>query len=516
MTDVGSFALVVLLVAVVGLIAVLSSRLTEWIKIPSPALVLVGAAVAVQIVPELQPSSDFTVERVVTVALLFILFDGGMHIGWKRFKEAAAPITVVGVLGTVLTVAAAAALIHFAFGLDWYVAVLVGTAVSPTDPAVVFSVLGKREVGGRSGTILEGESGANDPVGIALMASLLTAGALTHKAWGHVGDDFLLQMGVGALVGILGGRALIWFMRKVPLSSEGLYPLRTLASVLVLFGVATVAHGSGFLAVFVAGIVIGDEEAPFKREVERFHGALASLGEIVAFLALGLTVDLAIVFHRDVWIPGLILAVALAFVIRPVLVGLCLLPSGLPRNQAAFVLFAGLKGAVPILLGSLILTADVPEASRLYGIVVVVVVFSVVVQGSLSPIVARWLRVPMRVIEPQPWALGVRLRQEPDGVHRFTVRDGSPADGSTIQDLTDISESAWVSLVVRAGTLVPTRPGTTLQAGDDVVIFAGPETREELARTFGLKEVVGPTTGRVAAWGRMRRRRKGGDGTRDS
>ncbi len=466
-----------------------------------------GAAVAVQIVPALQPGSEYTVEHVVTIALLCILFDGGMHIGWSRFRKAAAPIGVVGVLGTVLTVAAAAALIHYAFGLDWYVAVLVGTAVSPTDPAVVFSVLGKREVSGDSGTILEGESGANDPVGIALMASLITAGALSAKAWGHVGDDFLLQMGVGAVVGLVGGKALLWFMRKVSLASEGLYPIRTLAGALILFGVASAAHGSGFLAVFVAGIVIGDEPAPFKREIERFHGALASLGEIVAFLALGLTVNLEVIFHRDVLFPGLILAAVLAFVIRPVLVGLCLLPSGLPKNQLAFILFAGLKGAVPILLGSFILAAHVPEAERLYGIVVVVVVFSVVVQGSLAPMVARWLRVPMRIIEPQPWALGVRLRSEPDGVHRMTVVEGSPADGRSIQDLTEVSDDAWVSMVVRGGKLVNVRPSTVLSAGDDVMILAGPETRAELARAFGLEEVVSPTTGKVAAWGSRRRRR---------
>ena len=148
---------------------------------------------------------------------------------------------------------------------------LVATAVSPTDPAVVFSVLGQREVEGRSGTILEGESGANDPVGIALMASLLAAGGLTGHAFVDIGGQFLLQMGVGAAIGVLGGRALLWFMRRVPLPSEGLYPLRTLACVLVLYGAATLAHGSGFLAVFVAGILIGDGRAPYKREIERFH-----------------------------------------------------------------------------------------------------------------------------------------------------------------------------------------------------------------------------------------------------
>jgi len=130
------------LTAAAGLVAVLSGRLTERVKIPSPALVLAGAAVAVQVIPALHAPPQLAVERVVTVALVCILFDGGMHIGWSRFRSAAGPIAVVGVLGTFLTVAAAAVLVHLAFGLAWYVSLLVATAVAPTDPAVVFSVLG--------------------------------------------------------------------------------------------------------------------------------------------------------------------------------------------------------------------------------------------------------------------------------------------------------------------------------------------------------------------------------------
>ena len=174
MTETEPFALIVVLTAAAGLVAVLSNRLTERLKIPSPALVLAGAAVAVQVIPALRAPPQLAVERVVTVALVCILFDGGMHIGWTRFRSAVAPITIVGVFGTFLTVAAGAVLVHLAFGLAWYVSLLVATAVAPTDPAVVFSVLGQREVSGRSGTILEGEAGANDPVGIALMASLIT------------------------------------------------------------------------------------------------------------------------------------------------------------------------------------------------------------------------------------------------------------------------------------------------------------------------------------------------------
>jgi cell volume regulation protein A len=483
-TDAEPFALIVLLAAAVGLVVVLSNRLTERVKIPSPALVLVGAAVAVKVIPALHAPPRQAVERVVTIALACILFDGGMHIGWSRFRSAAVPITVVGVAGTLLTVAAAAAAMHLAFGLAWYVSVLVATAVAPTDPAVVFSVLGQREVAGRSGTILEGESGANDPVGIALMASLISAGALSAGAFAQVGGDFLLQMGVGAAVGIVGGRALLWFIRRVPLPSEGLYPLRTLACALLLFAIATLARGSGFLAVFAAGIVLGDGRAPYKREIERFHSALASLAEIVAFVTLGLTINLDEITRADVWVPGLILGAGLAFVIRPVLVGLCLIPARLQRNERGFVLFAGLKGAVPILLGTFLLAAHVPAAQRLYGIVAVVVVFSVVVQGSLVPAVARLLRVQMRAVEPEPWALGVRLRDEPAGVHHLTIRPGSPADGATVDDLADLPGDAWVSFVVRDGQLVSITGDTRLRPGDDVLVLAEPELHERLIRAF--------------------------------
>jgi len=490
MTDSGAFAQTLLLVSLAAVAAVLSNRLTARLRVPAPALFLAAAALAAAAFPGLEAPPERTVERVVTVALVCILFDGGMHIGWRRFRAAAAPIVVVGVAGTFLTAAAVAALAHLGFGLSWYVALLLGTAIAPTDPAVVFSILGQREIAGRSSTILEGESGANDPVGIALMVSLLAAGSLSGGALVRVAGEFVLQMGVGAAFGILGGRALLWFIRRVSLPSEGLYPLRTLACVLALYGATTVTHGSGFLAVFVAGIVLGNERAPFKREIERFHAALASLGEIVAFVVLGLTVDLGVLARTDVWVPGLVLGASLALVIRPVLVGICLLPARLRRNEQAFVLFAGLKGAVPILLGSLLLAANIPGAQRLYGIVIVVVAFSVLVQGSLVPTAVRALHLPTRILLPQPWSFGVRLADEPEGVLRLTVAAGSRADGQTVDGVAEMATDSvdtadiWVNMLVRDRALVSVRGDTRLTAGDEVLISAEGRWHPQLESFF--------------------------------
>ncbi len=488
MNDTEVYALGILLASCAALAAVLLNRLTARFKIPTPLLMLVGAAVVANVVPGLGLPDAITVEHVVTIALVLILFDGGLNIGFRRFRAAAAPVASVGLLGTFLTAAAGAVLLHVLFGIDWYLAVLVATAVAPTDPAVVFSVLGQRQIRGRSGTILEGESGANDPVGIALMGSLLAAGALSWQGAGEVATAFVVQMVVGAVVGVLGGWAMLWFTRRVPLPNEALYPLRSVFCAFALYGIATVAHGSGFLAVFIAGIALGDPGTPYKREIERFHSALASFGEIVAFLVLGLTVDLAVVVRADVWLPGLVLGLGLALIIRPLAAGLCLLPARLRPNEMGFVLFAGLKGAVPILLGEFLRTAQVPEAERLYGIVVVVVTFSVLVQGSLVPAVVRLLKLPSRTTEIEPWALGVRLREEPDGVHRLRVAPGSPADGTTISDLADRVGSMWVSIVVRDAQLVTVSDDTELKAGDDVVVLADAELNDELLAEFSKRD----------------------------
>jgi potassium/hydrogen antiporter len=485
MSDTYTFAAVVLVVAAVVLLAVLSNRLTEKILVPAPLLVLVASSLAVALVPGLDQPSERVVERLVTLALIYVLFDGGLHIGWRSFRSGAAPIAVLGVVGTFLTVALTAAVVHLVVGVSWFLSVLVATAVSPTDPAVVFSVLGKREVAGRSGTILEGESGANDPVGIALMASLLAAGGLSAAAYADIAGEFALQIVVGSVVGVVGGQAVLWFMRAVPLPSEGLYPIRSAACALALFGGATLLHGSGFLAVFVAGILLGDARAPYKREMERFQSALASLGEIVAFTLLGMTVDPATLARSDVWVPGLVIGVVLAVVVRPAVVAACLVRSGLARNERGFVMFAGLKGAVPILLGSFLLAQEVPQAERLYGVVVVVVVFSVLVQGSLVPAVARMLRLPMRETALEPFAVGVRLRDEPNGVHRFTIEPGSPADGLRVDELHQLPEDAWISLVVRDNRLVPVSGSRRLQGGDQVLVLADPDRVDELVATFG-------------------------------
>jgi cell volume regulation protein A len=400
MHDVTHFGLDVVLVAGALSAALLTAKLSARLSVPSAAFFLVAAAVASDLFPSLVLRIQ-TVERIATLALIVILFQGGSSIGRRRFRVAAIPIATLGVLGTFATAGLVAVFAHWPLGLGWVTAGLLGAAVAPTDPAVMFSVLGEREVAGRTGTILEGESGANDPVGIALMLGMIQLATHADATFWIVVRVFCEQMAIGLAIGVAGGLAEAQLLRRLALPSTGLHTVRTLALAGLVYGVATVAHGSGFLAVFVAGLLVGDVEAPFKAEITVFQEGLASLAEIVVFVALGLTIDISGLSAAR-WAEGIAVAGFLALVARPAALAALLAPVRLRRGERLFVMWGGLKGAVPILLAAFAVAASVPHAQRIYETVFVVVLVSVVVQGGTIPSAARRFRVPMRRVSPRP------------------------------------------------------------------------------------------------------------------
>jgi cell volume regulation protein A len=483
MTEISDFAGILLIVTAGFALAVLSTKLTERVPVPAPALFLLTAAAVSDIWPGAYEAVPIrTVERIAVVALIVILFNGGIDIGWRRFRASAGPIFSIGLLGTFATAGLVTVLGHYVLGFEWMLAGIVGAAVAPTDPAVMFSVLGRREVAGRSGTTLEGEAGVNDPAGIALMLGMIELATHADASFWVVVREFAVEMSIGVVLGVLGALVLIPMLRNLRLPSEGLYPVLALVLAGALYGVTSLAHGSGFLAVFIAGLFLGNARTPYKGEVERFSASLASLAELVVFVALGLTIDITGLSGR-VWLEGSVLALGLALLARPVVVLLTLGLARLSWAERAFITWSGLKGAVPILLAAFALLGGVTGAEHVYGVVFVVVLVSVVGQGTLVPLVARALDIPMHERPSLPWELSVRLGEEPKPAHEFEVGAGSRAAGRMIRDL-PLGEHAWVTLVVRDG--VATRPGGSLElrVGDRVLLLAEADDLRPLTRLF--------------------------------
>jgi cell volume regulation protein A len=453
------------------LAAILSYPVAERLRIPAPVLFLAAAAVASDLIGDLEGLlTPVEVGDIGTVALIVILFEGGMQVGWARFRASIWPIGLLGVPGTLATGAIVAAGAHLVLDLDWTTAAIIGAALAPTDPAVMFSVLGNREVGGRSGTILQGESGANDPVAIALIIGLLDF-ATDQGSGLAVTERFLLEMGVGLVVGVIGARLLAWTARRVPLAAGSFYPLQLLAAAGIVFGVAAVLHGSGFLAVFVAGILLGDERFPYKSETRGFLAPAAGLAEITVFVALGLTVDLGS-FPSRTWVDGAVIAVVVVLIARPLVVSALLWRTDLNRAERLFISWAGMKGAVPILLGSYAVIAAVDHALLIYDVVFVVVTGTVLVQGLLLSPVARRLGIPMETVAQRPWSLAVVGGS-------YVVVDGSAAVGVALRDL-PLGGDGWVSEIVRDGAEVGARGAQVLEAGDRVTVITTDDERERV------------------------------------
>ena len=471
-SEITDFGAIVLAVSTALFVALLAMRLADRASVPYAALILVITAIATAVWTDLQTVlSVEEVQRIAVVALVVILFDGGLHIGAARFRRSLRPILTLGVLGTFFTAGVIALAARYILGFSWIEAGLVGAAIAPTDPAVTFSIFAGREIRGRSGTILQGEAGMNDPVGIALMIGMIELAKEDDGSLWIVAREFAVEMVIGLAVGIAGALLVLPVLRRVRMTGLALYPIRVLAVAGVVYGLAAVAGGSGFLAVFVAGVVLGDAAMLRKGEIESFQSSVAVLAEIAVFVALGLTISEADL-GLDTWIDGLAIAVILAFVARPLAVVPLLLPERLTSGERLFIAWGGLKGAVPILLGALAVLAGVDGASSLYGIVFVVVLFSVIVQGSSVPYVARRLRIPFR-----------RIDHDLAEVREFVVGPQSFANGARVRDL-PLGERAWLGVLLRDGRLRAIDDKFVLASGDRVHVYAQPEDVGALERIF--------------------------------
>jgi cell volume regulation protein A len=482
-------ALLLTICGVLLAVSVISSRASQRIGVPIALFFLVVGILAGSEGIGGIPFDDFRLAfRMGSLALALILFDGGLNTPLEVIRRVWAPAGVLASIGVLLVAGLVAGLARLG-GLDWPEALVLGAIVSSTDAAATFAVLRASglQLKRRVAATLEVESGANDPAAVILTTTLtfnlLSPGELEVSAMLF---GILTQLLIGAAIGLGAGYAGRALIGRLELVTGGLYPALMLAVGLLSFGVATLAQGSGFLAVYLTGIVLGNGPLPYRAGLFRIFDALAWLAQIGMFLVLGLLVFPSRLGEMA-WL-GLGVALLLALVIRPVVVALCLAPFRYPRNETAFIGWVGLRGAVPIVLATFPVLVGAPGADRIFHLVFFIVVVGAIIPGAS----VAWATRRLGLESPQPPAppavLAIESRVPLEGeLISFYIDEALVVSGLRLDEL-DFPEGASVALIVRGHRLVPPKGSTTLEPGDHVYVVAQQEDRPFIQLMFGRPE----------------------------
>jgi cell volume regulation protein A len=476
-----------ILIAGLGLVvAIASSRLSTRVGVPGLVLFLfVGMLAGSEGLGGI-PFEDYRLAHGVgTVALALILFDGGLRTDAATFRAVRAPALVLATAGVLLTTLITAAGTVLVLGVPWLEALLLGSIVGSTDAAAVFAVLRGKGVRVRSrvAATLEVESGSNDPM--AVLLTVVCIEVLVGRVAGApaVVWLFVRQAALGVLVGYGVGRGAVWITQRIRLDAPGLYPVLMSAAALCAYGAAGAAGGSGFLSVYIAGIVAGSGRLPFRRGILLFHDGLAWLSQMVMFLLLGL-----LSFPSRLAAAagsGMLIAAALTLVARPVAVAACLFPFRFTTREIAFISWGGLKGAVPIILAMYPLLSGVADAERLFDVVFFVVLLSAVTQGWTLPAVAAALGL-QRSPKPEPAvSLEITALQDVDGdIVDYTIPADSRAAGRRIRDLA-LPDGVIIAMMVRGTRVIPPRGSSEILAGDHAFVLLHPSVRRQVDYILG-------------------------------
>jgi cell volume regulation protein A len=471
-------------------ISVIFSRATERVSVPVVLIFLViGMLAGSEGIGGIDFDNYAFSYRLGTIALALILFDGGLNTPLAAVRLAIRPAAVLATLG-VVGIAAGLAVAARLLGFPWPEAMLLGAIVSSTDAAAVFAVLrgSGLHLKKRVGATLELESGLNDPMAV-ILTMVLTANLIGGEAttsWWDVPTHVIVQLVVGAALGLAIGYAGRKLMAHLRLPAGGLYPALTLAIACIAYAVPTLLQGSGFMAVYLAGILLGNGNLPYRAGLFRVHDAMAWLSQIVMFLILGL-----LVFPSELlqvgWI-GVGLSLVLAFICRPLVVGLLLLPFRYPAKEVAYISWVGLRGAVPIVLATYPVLMQAPGAGRIFNVVFFIVVLSAIVPGATVAWLTRKLGLGAREAPAPPAILAIESRQRLNGdISSYYVGEGLAVAGAEIADL-GLPDGAAVSLVVRGNDLIPPKDSTVLCVGDHVYIVSRQEDRDFVQLLFGRAE----------------------------
>ena len=427
-----------------------------------------------------------------TVALGLILAEGGFTTQWRDIRPTVGLATVLATVGVALSVVLTTGIAYLLLDIDLRTAVLLGAVASSTDAAAVFAVLRQLPLQQRVRSVLEAESGFNDPPVIILVA-LVTSDAWAETSPIAAAGQMLWQLLVGGVIGLLVARAGQWVLARSALPAAGLYPLATLAIAGIAFGAAGIAGGSPFLAVYLAGLWLGNVHLPHRNSTRGFVEATASLAQIGLFVLLGLLASPARL--PQAMLPALIVGGALLLVARPASVVLCALPFRVPWREQAFMSWAGLRGAVPIVLATIPITVGYPAAERIFDVVFVLVVVFTLVQGPTLPFVARRLGVVVTGTTRELTIESAPLDEIDATLLQFDLPAQSRLAGASVSELR-LPGDTVITLVVRGHDIFVPDSGTRLRAADRLLLVS--TNRDRSAAEERLRAVS--RAGRLARW----------------
>jgi cell volume regulation protein A len=418
--------------------------------------------------------------RIGTIGLGLILFDGGLQTSWRRLREVAVPAALLSTVGVAVTAAVAGVAAHALFTFSWPEALLLGAVVASTDAAAVFASLRFTHIRRRIARTLEAESGGNDPLAIALTLGLI---AWIEKPDYGAGDFTVLivkQLGIGLLAGVVLGAAATWIFARIPPTIGAFAPVASLAAAAIAFGAADAPGGSGFLAVYLVGLAVGSTPSRYRRQLVAFHEGLAFASQVALFVVLGL-----LVFPHElpgVALASLALAVVLVAVARPVAVFVSTALVGFTRRERILLGWAGLRGAVPIVLATFALSSHVPHRQTIFNAVFFVVLVSATLQGTTLEWVARRLGLVSAAPPLRESPLEVGTRSQLDLVD-FPVAPDHAVNGSAVREL-GLPREALVAVINRDGEAIPPRGSTVVQAGDRLFVLVPHAKRPDLEDVF--------------------------------
>ncbi|MBK9179793.1 MAG: potassium/proton antiporter [Acidimicrobiales bacterium] len=469
-------AIVMAVAAGLVFIGVLASKVSSRLGIPALLLfIAIGMLAGSEGLGGIEFDDYEIAQSAGVVALAFILFAGGLDTRWSEARPVAGLGVLLATVGVLMTAVIAGSVAALVLDVSWKVGLLLGAIISSTDAAAVFAVLRSRSVGLRGSLrpLLELESGSNDPMAVFLTLAFLEMVVEPSTTLLDVVPMFFLQMTVGGAVGFAVARAAVPVINRLRLEYEGLYPVVLIAVVLLTYGVSSLLGGSGFLAVYVAGIAMGNLSFLHKKSLMRFADGLAWLMQISMFLMLGL-----LVFPSDVVsvaFRGLLVSAVLILIARPIATLSVLLPGRYGARPSLMVSWVGLRGAVPIILATFPLVEGAPQAELIFNVVFFIVITSVLIQGTTIPLVARWLHVDTPFHERRVAPL--EFVGSPDGstdLHELVVSVHGPAAGRQLVDL-GLPQGALVVLISRGADYAVPQGSTVLHPGDNVLLLARQE-----------------------------------------